>query len=496
MGKDGNEVKPILQVKNISKEFPGVKALTDVSIDFYSGEAHALVGENGAGKSTLVKIISGVYIRTDGEVFYEGKKRDFKNPGQALDVGISVIHQELSIANDLTVAENIFLGVEPRVGGQGPMLDRRKMNKEAQAVLDQMGVDIKATDVAGKLTAAHQQMIEIAKVITKKSKFVIMDEPTSSLSDNEIDALFHQIKLLIENNVSIIYISHRLNELQIVCERVTVLRDGQVVKSMKMSDTSEAEIVTNMVGREMKDYYNKKEHKPQGEMLRVEGLTIDGVFEDISFKAYKGEILGIAGLVGAKRTDVLESIFGAIKDGFSSVMIDGSMLPLEENIALTKRVVDTAHIFCVDVEAELGRVGFAVQSDQENLDLYTSADVVAEFCEKTNVDSVAIAIGSAHGVYKEEPKLDLERLKEINAATDTPLVLHGGSGIPNDQLAVAFKNGINKFNVGTEFFQLYYDSIAEYCKDNGVDGNVFDLPKYVQEKLMAYLRVKMQISKF
>ncbi len=191
-----------------------------------------------------------------------------------------------------------------------------------------------------------------------------------------------------------------------------------------------------------------------------------------------------------------EYIMGAIKDGFTSVMIDGSMLPLEENIELTKRVVDTAHIFGVDVEAELGRVGFAVQSDQENLDLYTKAEVVAEFCERTNVDSVAIAIGSAHGVYKEEPKLDLERLKEINAATDTPLVLHGGSGIPNEQLAIAFQNGINKFNVGTEFFQLYYDSIAEYYNLHKEEGNVFDLPKYVQGKLMDYLRVKMQISKF
>ncbi len=322
MSKDGNGLKPILQVKNISKEFPGVKALTDVSIDFYPGEAHALVGENGAGKSTLVKIVSGVYIRTDGEVFYKGENIRFRNPGEALDAGISVIHQELSIANDLTVAENIFLGTEPRIG-KGPMLDRKKMNQETQAVLDKMGVDIKATDVAGKLTAAHQQMIEIAKVITKKSDFVIMDEPTSSLSDNEIEALFHQIKLLKENNVSIIYISHRLNELGVVCERVTVLRDGEVVKTMKMSETSEAEIVTNMVGREMEDYYNKKEHKRKGEMLRVEGLTIDGVFEDISFEAYQGEILGIAGLVGSKRTDVLESIFGAVKLDSGKVFIRG-----------------------------------------------------------------------------------------------------------------------------------------------------------------------------
>lgn len=189
-------------------------------------------------------------------------------------------------------------------------------------------------------------------------------------------------------------------------------------------------------------------------------------------------------------------IMAAIKGGFTSVMYDGSMLPLDENIANTKKVVETAHIFGCDVEAELGHVGFAAQSDQEKLDMYTQPDVAAAFCKETAVDSVAVAIGSAHGVYKETPKLDLKRLEDINSATDTPLVLHGGSGIPNDQLELAFQKGINKFNVGTEFFQLYYDSIKEYCEKFGTKGNVFDLPKYVQEKLMAYLRVKMQLSKF
>ncbi|MEM1483801.1 sugar ABC transporter ATP-binding protein [Oscillospiraceae bacterium PP1C4] len=314
---------PILQVKNITKLFPGVRALTDVSIDFYPGEVQALVGENGAGKSTLVKIISGVYIPTEGTIIYDSQTRDFKTPKQALDCGISVIHQELSIANDLTVAENIFLGSEPRLNGKnGFLLDRKKMNQQAQAVLDQMKVSIKATDIAGTLTAAHQQMIEIAKVITKQSKFVIMDEPTSSLSESEIDALFEQIKILKEKRISIIYITHRLKELSMICDRVTVLRDGQLVKTMKMNETTEAEIVSSMVGRTISDYYNKKEHQRKEEMLRVEGLTISGVFKDISFTAYKGEILGIAGLVGAKRTNVLESIFGATRLDAGRVLIE------------------------------------------------------------------------------------------------------------------------------------------------------------------------------
>ncbi len=192
-------------------------------------------------------------------------------------------------------------------------------------------------------------------------------------------------------------------------------------------------------------------------------------------------------------------IMRAIKEGFTSVMFDGSMLPLEENIRLSKKVVEVASNFGVDVEAELGRVGFAADSDEEKLDMYTKPEVAAEFCRKTGVTSVAVAIGSAHGVYLETPKLDLKRLEEINQATEIPLVLHGGSGIPNEQLEVAFTKGINKFNVGTEFFQLYYDSVYEYMKAHEGEKNVnllFEMSKYVQEKLMIYLREKMKLSKF
>ncbi len=191
-------------------------------------------------------------------------------------------------------------------------------------------------------------------------------------------------------------------------------------------------------------------------------------------------------------------IMNAIKEGFTSVMFDGSMLPLEENIRLSKKVVEVAHTFGVDVEAELGRVGFAADSDEENPDMYTKPEVAAEFCRKTGVDSVAVAIGSAHGVYLEVPKLDLERLEEINKATEKPLVLHGGSGIPNNQLEAAFTKGINKFNVGTEFFQLYYDSVLEYMKAHEGEKNVnllFEMSNYVQNRLMDYLREKMKLSK-
>ena len=313
-------MEPILQVKNISKVFPGVKALTDVSIDFYPGECHTLVGENGAGKSTLIKIMSGVYTPTEGQVIFEGKEMHFTAPGQAIDAGIAVIQQELSIAKDLTIAENVYLGREPR---KGRFLDRAKMNKDTQEILDFMKVNLKATQIAGKLNAAQQQMVEIAKVISKNAKVVVMDEPTSSLSDSEIEALFEQVRIMKEKKVALIYITHRMKELPQICERVTVLRDGCKVDTMMVKDVTEQQIVASMVGRDIGDYYNKHVHTQGKEMLRVEHLTRAGVFEDISFTAYAGEIVGFSGLVGAGRTEVMEAIFGATPIDSGKVYLEG-----------------------------------------------------------------------------------------------------------------------------------------------------------------------------
>ena len=315
-------MEPILQVKNISKTFPGVKALSDVEADFYPGEVHTLVGENGAGKSTLIKVISGVYTPDPGgKVIFQGKEMNFTEPGQAIDAGIAVIHQELSIAKDLTVAQNVWLGREKKK--KNGLLDKAKMNKDTQDILDFMKVDLKATTIAGELNAAQQQMVEIAKVISQNAKVVVMDEPTSSLSEHEIDALFEQVRILKKNNVAIIYITHRLKELTQICERVTVLRDGCKVDTMMVADVTEKQIVASMVGREMGDYYDKHDHEQGKEMLRVEGLTREGVFRDISFTAYAGEILGFSGLVGAGRTEVMEAIFGATPIDSGKVFVKG-----------------------------------------------------------------------------------------------------------------------------------------------------------------------------
>lgn len=320
--KGVTDVQPCLQAIHISKFFPGVRALTDVSVDFYPGEVHALMGENGAGKSTLIKILSGVYTPSEGEVLLGNEKVEFKGPRDALDRGISVIHQELSIAKDLTVDQNIFLGEEEK---KGSFLDNRKMLKRTEELLRYMKMDsiIRATDVAGDLTAAQQQMVEIARVINKKAKVVIMDEPTSSLSEHEIDALFEQIGILREQGVAVIYISHRLKEIFRICDRVTILRDGCFVRSDKVADITEHELVASMVGREINDYYIHTEHQFGEETLRVEGLTRHNEFYNASFGVRKGEILGVAGLIGAGRTEMMETIFGARKPDAGKMFVYG-----------------------------------------------------------------------------------------------------------------------------------------------------------------------------
>lgn len=317
-------MEPSLQAVAITKLFPGVRALTDVSLEFYSGEVHALLGENGAGKSTLIKILSGVYTPTEGHVVLNGEKIAFKNPREALNSGISVIHQELSIADDLTVAENIFLG-EEITKGKTALVNQKAMNDKANELLRFMKVDanIHATDRARDLTAAQQQMVEIAKVINKEAKVVIMDEPTSSLSEHEINALFEQIRILKEKNVTVIYISHRMKEIFEICDRATVLRDGCKMRTELVSETTENELVSSMVGREIKNYYIYNETERGAEMLRVENLTREKEFKNISFSAYAGEILGISGLVGAGRTEVMETIFGARKADSGSVFVQG-----------------------------------------------------------------------------------------------------------------------------------------------------------------------------
>lgn len=301
--------QPLAELKHIYKSFPGVKVLDDISISFYPGRVHVLLGENGAGKSTIIKIISGIYQPDKGEVAVDGKVRNFTNITQSQELGISVIHQELSVIDDLMVYENVFLGRELRSGG---FVNARQMITETQKLMDEIEIDINPRAYIRDLNNGEKQMVEIIRAVSQNSRLVIMDEPTSSLSHHEVEALFTVMRKLKRDNVGIIYISHRLKEILAMGDMLTVLRDGRVVDTLPVGDVTEDRMVSMMVGRELGHYYYKPERKKDGKVvLEVKDLTRQGAFEEVNFQLWEGEILGVAGLVGAGRTEVMRAVFGA-----------------------------------------------------------------------------------------------------------------------------------------------------------------------------------------
>lgn len=309
-------------LEHISKSFPGVKALNDVSINFSPGRVHVLLGENGAGKSTIIKIISGVYQSDEGNLIVRGNKERFENTRESLGKGISVIHQELSVIPDLTIAENIFLGREPKT--PLGLIDKQKMNQEAGKLLESLGMQINPKTFIRKLANGDKQMVEIARAVSQNSSMVIMDEPTSSLSEKEVGALFKVIKSLKKENVAVIYISHRLKEIREIGDDITILRDGKVVATLPLSQISEEEMINKMVGREMKQFYFRSEHAVKDEIvLSVENLGRGRTFHNVTFQLRRGEILGVAGLIGAGRTEVMRTVFGADAPDSGSMFVYG-----------------------------------------------------------------------------------------------------------------------------------------------------------------------------
>lgn len=309
----------LLQMENIHKRFPGVYALCGANLTLRTGEVHALVGENGAGKSTLINVLGGIHKMDEGSIFIEGKPTHINGVLDARDVGISIIHQELVLVPHLTVAENIFLNREPIKCG---MIDYQILFSESQRFIDDLGLNLHAWQKVVGLTIAQQQMVEIVKAVSFQAKIIVMDEPTSSLSDKEIDALFHNIKKLKARGISIIYISHRLSELSQIADSVTVLRDGASVGTMAVADTNHDEIVRLMVGREMTNYYTRTHNKTGGTVLRVQGLCSNRV-HNINFEIKAGEIAGFAGLVGAGRTETVKALLGFDEMTAGTIEVDG-----------------------------------------------------------------------------------------------------------------------------------------------------------------------------
>lgn len=318
-----NEV--IVSMKGIIKQFPGVKALDNVNFELRSGEVMALLGENGAGKSTLVKILSGVYSRDGGEIELFGKKVGNLTPIEARNMGISIIHQELNMCKDLTVAENIFLGREEI---RGFTTNDAYMEKETKRVLDELKIDISPKQVVGELPISKQQMVEIAKSLSTNCKVLIMDEPTSALTAKEIDKLFTIIHDLKSKGVGIIYISHRLEELKHIVDRVTIMRDGKFITSGNFSDMTMDQIIANMVGREIKEKFPTVKCERGKKIFEVKNLNAGKLVRNVNFSLYEGEIVGFAGLMGAGRTETTRVLFGADKKTSGQIFLDGKEIKI------------------------------------------------------------------------------------------------------------------------------------------------------------------------
>ncbi|MGY1603272.1 sugar ABC transporter ATP-binding protein [Geodermatophilus sp. SYSU D00815] len=314
----------LLKVEGIRKGFPGVQALDGVDFELDRGEVLALVGENGAGKSTLMKILSGIYTMDAGRIVIDGDEVDVHDPKVAQKLGISIIHQEMNLMPHLTVAQNIYIGREPRTG---PLVRESELNRRTQRLLDDLGIHLRPTQVVGDLTVASQQMVEIAKALSfDHTKILIMDEPTSAISIQETQVLFRLITSLRDRGVGIVYISHRMEELRQIADRVTVLRDGRYVGTRRMDEVTDDEIIAMMVGRDISAVYLSRQEVPThtGEVaLSVRGLSTRNLLRDVSFEVHRGEILGFAGLVGAGRTETARAVIGADPTTAGTVEVKG-----------------------------------------------------------------------------------------------------------------------------------------------------------------------------
>jgi len=385
----------LLRMKDISKSFPGVQALDEVSLDIHAGEILGLIGENGAGKSTLVKILSGVYQMDSGQLFLHGQPIQIQNPHHAQQLGISIIYQEFNLMPNLNVMENIFIGREP---GRSVFVNRRQLQENTQKLLKRLGVHLKPTAIVRNLSVAEQQMIEIAKALSLEVRVIIMDEPTSALSDAEVQILFGVMRELKRDGIGIIFISHRLDEVLTMCDRVMVLRDGKNVGDLEAKTASEEQLIRIMVGRPLSQFFHTDNHETEAAKaaadniaLEVRGLTRTGskldpsatVLDNISFTLRRGEILGLAGLVGAGRTEVVRTIFGADARDAGEIYVDGKLVEIrspldairhgvgfvpedrkEQGLILSLAVRENIALTNLDQLAQYGFVKLAEERDQ------------------------------------------------------------------------------------------------------------------------------------
>lgn len=395
----------LVQMKNISKSFSGTKVLKGVNLELGHGEILALLGENGAGKSTLMKILSGIYSKDEGEIYLDGELCHFQNPKEAQNKGVAIIHQEMNLCNDLSVSENIFLGREVM---EGLSLNHKKMDEEAQKILDDLGISMKSTELAGDLKVSEQQMVEIAKALSQDAKVLIMDEPTSALSRKEIEDLFRVIRKLRDEGRGIIYISHRLDELRAIVDKVSILRDGENVISGDLKDFSIDDIIRHMVGREIQDKFPRILCEKGKEILRVESLNAGPKVRDISFSLYEGEILGIAGLMGAGRTEMTRALFGVDEKTSGKIYLFG-----EEVKANSPK--------------ESIELGMALIPEDRRKDGLCTDLSIRENISLPNLDSIKNSLGILSKVL--ELKISEDTIKSLNVkAEDREMISKNLSG--------------------------------------------------------------------
>jgi len=360
------ETEYLLEVKGISKNFPGTKALDRVELHVFAGEIHALCGENGAGKSTLMNIVGGIYPATEGQIFFEGREIAPATPRDALEIGIGFVHQELSLCPHLTVAENIFIG---RLPHKMDFINYKKLWKDADAVLSQFSANFSSRRIVSELTVSEQQLVEIAKSISQNCKLLILDEPTSSLTDKEVSKLFDVVLELKKKGISVLYISHRMAEIFDLCDRVTVLKDGCYVKTMEIPKIKADDVVTAMVGRELSSYYPPKSSRidEDSELLRVECLTGKG-FSDINFSLRRGEILAFAGLVGAGRSEIMQGLCALYPVTGGSVWVKG----VEQKFANYRDAVKSGICYLTEDRKRSGLfLGMSIRDNMISADMKT-----------------------------------------------------------------------------------------------------------------------------
>jgi ribose transport system ATP-binding protein len=315
-------------MKGITKRFGDALVLDNAEFSLASGEIHALMGENGAGKSTMMKILTGVYTKDAGSIIVDGKEVCFAQPKEAEEAGICFVYQELNSLLDMTVEENIFLGRE--IFGKFGVLNKKMMKARTKEVLGFLGVDLNPDALLQNLSVGQRQLVEIAKAFLVKAEVIILDEPTAALTENEVEKLFGIIRLLKKRGVSFIYISHRMEEIFKICDRITVMRDGRYIKSLDVKDTSPDELIRLMTGREIGNLFQKKSVQQGDVLLEVSGLSKKGMFSDVSFKVHAGEILGVAGLMGAGRSEIMKTIFGSYSADSGRLFVGGKEIPLKK----------------------------------------------------------------------------------------------------------------------------------------------------------------------